>query len=69
MKVILYTTHCPKCNVLTLKLKKAGIEYEEVTDVDVMTEKGFMSVPMLEVDDKMMSFAEAVKWVNEVMCE
>lgn len=67
MKVILYTTHCPKCKVLTAKLKAKGVDYEEVTDVDVMRDKGFMSAPMLEVDGKIMTFVEAIKWVNEVM--
>ena len=61
MKVTLYTTHCPKCNVLTTKLKSKGVDYEEITD------KGFMSAPMLEVDGKIMTFVEAIKWVNEVM--
>lgn len=67
MKVILYTTHCPKCKVLTAKLKAKGVDYEEITDVDVMRDKGFMSAPMLEVDGKTMTFIEAIKWVNEVM--
>ena len=67
MKVILYTTHCPKCNVLMTKLKSKGVDYEEITDVDVMRDKGFMSAPMLEVDGKTMTFVEAIKWVNEVM--
>lgn len=67
MKVILYTTHCPKCNVLMTKLKSKGVDYEEITDVDVMRDKGFMSAPMLEVDGKIMTFAEAIKWVNEVV--
>ena len=67
MKVILYTTHCPKCNVLTAKLKKKGVKYDEVTDVAIMQDKGFMSVPVLEVDGKTMTFVEAIKWVNEVV--
>ncbi len=67
MKVILYTTHCPKCKVLTAKLKAKGVNYEEVTDVDVMRDRGFMSAPMLEVDGKIMTFVEAIKWVNEVV--
>lgn len=67
MKVILYTTHCPKCKVLTAKLKAKGVDYEEITDVDVMRDKGFMSAPMLEVDGKIMTFVEAIKWVNEVV--
>lgn len=67
MKVTLYTTHCPKCNVLMTKLKQKGVDYKEITDVDVMRDRGFMSAPMLEVDGKIMTFVEAIKWVNEVM--
>lgn len=69
MKVILYTTHCPKCNILTAKLKKKGVKYEEITDVAVMQDKGFISAPMLEVDGEIMTFSEAVKWINEVVSE
>jgi hypothetical protein len=43
------------------------VDYEEITDVDVMRDKGFMSAPMLEVDGKTMTFVEAIKWINEVM--
>jgi glutaredoxin len=65
MEVILYTTFCPKCRVLETKLKQKGIEYKEITDIDIMTEKGFMSVPMLEVDNFVMNFTEANTWINE----
>lgn len=65
MEVTLYTTFCPKCRVLETKLKQKGIEYKEITDVDIMTEKGFMSVPMLEVDNFVMNFTEANTWINE----
>lgn len=65
MEVTLYTTFCPKCRVLEAKLKQKGIEYKEITDVDIMTEKGFMSVPMLEVDNFVMNFTEANTWINE----
>lgn len=65
MKVILYTTHCPKCNVLTAKLKKKGVKYDEVTDVAIMQDKGFMSVPVLEVDGRVYTFKEANEWIEE----
>ena len=64
MEVILYSTHCPKCNVLTAKLNSKSIQYTEVTDIDVMESKGIKSVPMLEVDDQMMDYKKAVDWVN-----
>lgn len=64
MVITLYSTHCPKCMVLEKKLQQKGISYEEINDVNVMTEKGYMSVPMLEVDGVSMDFNEAVKWIN-----
>lgn len=66
LSVILYSTHCPKCNVLEKKLKQKGIDYNEVNDVTVMEEKGFLSVPMLEVDGKIMDFKEANDWINKL---
>lgn len=64
MDIILYSTHCPQCNVLESKLKQKGIQYEEVNDVNVMVEKGFMSAPVLEVDGEVMNFGNAITWVN-----
>lgn len=63
--VTLYSTHCPKCNVLQAKLDGAGIEYDMVTDENVMIEKGFMTSPMLEVDGEVMNFEKAIDWVRE----
>ena len=65
MNVILYSTHCPKCNVLEKKLKAAGIEYEEVNDINVMLEKGLQSAPNLEVDGQIMDFTQATNWIKE----
>lgn len=62
--ITLYTTGCPKCRILTKKLKDKNIAYMEVTDVDEMLKMGMSEVPVLEVDGKRMSFGEAVKWVN-----
>lgn len=62
--IILYSTGCPKCNVLKKKLINAGIEYTEVTDINVMTELGIDAVPMLKVNDKMLSYVDAVKYIN-----
>lgn len=62
----MYTTHCPKCKLLTVKLEGLGIEINEVTDVELMKEKGFTTVPMLEVDGNIMDFSAAYKWANEI---
>ena len=62
--ITLYTTHCPKCMVLENKLKEKNIEYEVITDVSIMQNKGFLSAPTLEVDGEILDFMQAIKWVN-----
>lgn len=62
-KIILYSTHCPKCKILEKKLKDKGVPYSEVNDVDYMVKLGFTEVPMLVVNDRTMGFNEAVKWI------
>ena len=62
--VILYSTHCPKCRVLETKLRQKSINYEEVNDVELMMQKGFMTAPKLEVDGVVYDFKEAVEWIG-----
>lgn len=66
MSVILYSTHCPKCNVLEKKLKQKQVNYSEVNDVNVMLGKGYLSAPVLEVNGKSMDFKAANDWINEL---
>lgn len=70
MQIVLYSTHCPKCKVLEKKLNSKNIFFEIVTDMDVMNKMGFLSIPKLKVDDIVMNFNEANKWINdqEVCC-
>lgn len=63
-KIILHSSHCPRCLILEKKLKEKGIQYEENNDIQVMLDKGLEMAPALEVDGKMMDFKEAVNWVN-----
>ncbi len=63
--VTLYTTDCPKCKILEEKMVQKNINYDVVTDVNVMKKMGFYSAPILEVDGEFMKFAEANKWINE----
>ena len=60
----LYTTGCPKCKVLKKKLDEKGLSYIECTDTDEMVSKGIMSVPVLEVEERLLQFSEAVEWAN-----
>jgi glutaredoxin len=66
MNIILYTTHCPKCNVLKQKMDSKQLQYETVTDVEVMSQKGFRVAPMLEVDGNVMDFLASVQFINNL---
>lgn len=63
--MILYSTNCPKCKVLKEKLDNLHMEYTVCDDMDLMISKGFLSIPMLEDDDKIMTFNEAIRWLKE----
>ena len=63
--VVLYSTNCPKCQVLEKKLRDKGIEFQIETDVEIMENKGFLMVPMLEVGEEIYDYNEALQWVNE----
>ena len=65
MGITLYTTHCPKCMVLETKLKQKGLNFQEETSIEKMEALGMLSAPMLQVDDKLLSFKEANEWINK----
>ena len=62
--ITLHTTHSPRCKVLKAKLDGENIDYEVVEGEEAIREKGFVTTPLLEVDDKVLTFAEAMQWVN-----
>ncbi len=65
-KVILWSTHCPRCKVLEVKLKQKNIEFEENTNIEEMTAKGFKEAPKIELEDgTVMDFKQAVDWIKE----
>lgn len=69
--MIIYSTGCPKCEVLLKKIKDKNIEYELCTDIKIMREKGIDSVPVLEIKNKdgenvLYQFSAAVKYINSL---
>ena len=63
---VLYTTHCPRCNVLYKKLNDKGIPFEVSEDIDKLIEMGYMTAPILFDGEKYYTFEEAVKLVNSL---
>jgi len=66
MNVIMYTTHCPRCEVLKTKLLNKKIAFEEETSIVKMKELGVDNVPVLNINGELKNFTEAIKWINEV---
>lgn len=64
MAVTLYSTGCPKCRVLTSKLDAKNIKYDVNSNQEEMINKGFVSVPQLEVNGRIFDFNEARKIVD-----
>ena len=65
MKIILYTTGCPKCSVLKKKLDMLHIEYETCEDTDIMLSKGLKKAPALEIDGRILDYKEAINFIKE----
>lgn len=63
--IILYTTHCPKCDILKAKLDEKNISYTEYDNVEFMKDMGITTVPVLNVNNKLLEFKSAVDWVNQ----
>ena len=61
--IILYSSDCPKCKTLKSKLDQKKINYQICNDIELMIKKHFLSLPLLEVDNKIMNYTEAIKWV------
>jgi glutaredoxin len=62
----LYSTGCPKCNVLKKKLEAKNVQFNLESDPVKVTEKanelGILSVPFLVLDDnRVLTFEQAVK--------
>lgn len=59
--IILFSTNCPKCRVLEQKLNQKNIDFIISDNIDEIIEKGFMSAPILKIDDEYLEFGNAVK--------
>lgn len=62
--MIFYSNDCPKCKILKAKLDQKNIAYETCSDMDVMIDKGFNSMPILEIDGEILNYLEAVNWAK-----
>lgn len=64
-KPILHTTGCPVCKAVKSALDAAGIDYDVNTDIQVMKQLGISSVPILQVEDKLLTAGEAFAFIKK----
>lgn len=63
--ITLYSTGCPKCKVLGMKLDQKKVEYEVNDSIEEMEALGFSEAPMLKLEDgTILDFSEAVQYIN-----
>lgn len=68
-EVTLYSTGCPRCKMLTMQLNNKKVEYNLVDDQGEIASRGIQTIPVLEVDGRLMKFPEALNWVNNYRAE
>lgn len=62
--ITLYSTGCPNCKSLEALLDRKGIVYTTIDSEEEIIKLGFSSAPILKVGDDIMTFYQAVKWLN-----
>ena len=66
-KIILYsTTTCERCKIVKRMLDVHQVNYTNINDKQLMVDKGFEQVPVLEVNEKIIeSFTSILAWLED----
>lgn len=65
-KIILYSTDtCHRCKMVKQILNIHNVQYVEVTDIDLMKDKCFNEVPMMEINGQTLDYGDIVAWLKE----
>lgn len=59
-----YTIECPACMVLEKKLIAKGVVFTKIDDMETLQSLDIEQFPVLEVNNELLSYSKAVKWVN-----
>lgn len=64
--MVLFSTKCPQCKVLEMKLTQKDIPFEICYDIQELLDIGIKRAPILKTDSgEYLDFSKAVKFVNE----
>lgn len=64
-RIILYSTDCPRCKLVKQMLDVHNIPYTEIVNKQVILDKDFDSVPMMDVDGKIMDYSGILTWLEQ----
>lgn len=64
--IVLYTNHCPKCEILKEKLNSVGFDYDIEDNVETLHDMGFTHMPMLKIDDMILSYKQAFEYIDGI---
>ena len=65
--IVLYTNHCPKCEILKQKLDSKGIEYKVSEDLSILKDLGISYVPVIETEEgDLLDFSKSIAFVNAI---
>ena len=64
--MIIYSSDCPKCIVLKKKLEQKNITFTECNDFQKLLDANIKTLPVLEVDDKLLTFNDAINYVDNL---
>lgn len=59
--ITLYSTGCPKCNILERRLTNDKINFTISYDINKLIEMGFQNAPILQINDQFIEYGEAMK--------
>lgn len=62
--ITLYSTGCPKCNLLERRLTNDKIEFTVSNNIDKLIEMGFQTAPVLQINDQFVEYGEAMKMLK-----
>lgn len=63
--IVLFTQeNCPRCNIIKTKLSSKEVSFQESKNMEVLKEKGFLTVPVLNVGEDYLDFLKANEWIN-----
>lgn len=66
-KIVLYTSDtCHRCKIVKELFAIHSVEYEEITDRDILLSLDVESVPVIEVDDKIIDdWVSVLGWLKK----